>query len=279
MADELLFLCGDSILYGKYYQDEKIRFLVKRVSIMANTKYVKQLIVEGNIGAGKSTFLKMAQEHLCVDAVQEPCNKWQAVGDEGNLLELFYKDTPRWAYTFQTNAFITRIMEQEARIKISPYAFQMLERSVFCDRFCFAKNCYEQGLMKKIEWKLYCEWFEWLVGECATHPSGFIYLKTDPKICFSRLSKRNRSEEIGVGLSYLEQLHEKHELWLIGKSDLPDYLKNVPVLVLSCDKDFEYNDLEQMAHVQKIADFFDVPYKEESRFYPYKKEKTVTYPL
>ena len=66
------------------------------------------LILEGNIGAGKSTFLKILGEEFDLEIVPEPTDKWQKIGDD-NLLNLFYKDTSRWAYTFQSYAFISRI--------------------------------------------------------------------------------------------------------------------------------------------------------------------------
>ena len=65
-------------------------------------KNKKVLILEGNIGAGKSTFLKILKNNLNVDIIFEPTDKWQDVENEGNILDLFYKDTKRWAYTFQT---------------------------------------------------------------------------------------------------------------------------------------------------------------------------------
>ena len=73
----------------------------------------KVFILEGNIGAGKSTFLSLIKELLPVQIVYEPVEKWQHVGAGENILEKFYTDTHRWAYTFQSYAFITRVIEQK----------------------------------------------------------------------------------------------------------------------------------------------------------------------
>lgn len=215
----------------------------------------KCFIVDGNIGAGKSTFLKMINDHLQVQVVLEPHEKWQRVVGQENLLEKFYNDTARWAYTFQTYAFVTRVMEQQTQAKRNPHAVQVLERSVFSDRYCFAKNAYESGFMNALEWKLYQEWFAWLVDNYVTKPAGFIYLKTDPTICHERLKKRNRQEETDVSFEYLQQLHDKHEAWLINKHGVADYIKDVPVLVLDCDNDFEHTKSEQENHLEKIINF------------------------
>ncbi len=205
------------------------------------TDHQKIFIVEGNIGAGKSTFLSLIKTLLPVQIVYEPVDKWQHVGDGENILEKFYKDTNRWAYTFQSYAFITRVIEQKEYAKINPFNIQVLERSVYSDRYCFAKNCYEMGTLSSLEWSLYTQWFSWLVTNYVPKPTGFIYLQTDPKICYERLHKRARTEEVGVSFEYLELLHKKHEAWLIEKKDILPELIDIPVLVLDCNQDFENN--------------------------------------
>lgn len=212
-------------------------------------------IVEGNIGAGKTTFLKMINEYLNVQIVLEPHRKWQSVGGEHNLLEKFYYDMPRWAYTFQTYAFVTRVMTQQEHAKKNPHSVQILERSVFSDRYCFAKNSFELGNMDSLEWQLYQEWFSWLVDNYVIKPAGFIYLRTDPVVCYERLKKRDRCEEAGVSFEYLLQLHNKHESWLIEKDNVAGYLKNVPVLSLTCNQDFEHNRDQQIQHINNIVSF------------------------
>jgi deoxyadenosine/deoxycytidine kinase len=215
-------------------------------------------ILEGNIGAGKSTLLKILKETLNIDIIDEPIDKWQNVDGQENLLDLFYKDTKRWAYTFQSYAFISRvqaIFDSSKRPGSSPT--QILERSVFSDRFCFAKNAYEAGLMSDLEWQIYKDWFEWLVGSYMPKPQGFIYLRTTPHVSHARLTKRNRHEESSVALDYMEALHKKHEDWLIHKVEQPAYIAHIPVLALECDHDFEKDRNELDRHVALIKSFIE----------------------
>ena len=216
------------------------------------------LILEGNIGAGKSTFLRILENNLDVDIIFEPTDKWQNVGPSGNLLDLFYKDTKRWAYTFQSYAFITRVESVlEHQSKSIDKKVQILERSVYCDRYCFAKNCFEMGNMSAMEWQIYKEWFSWLVEGYMQKPHGFIYLRTSPAVCEKRLRKRDRSEEAGVPLSYLQRLHEKHDDWLVHRKEIVDYLTNLPVLTLDCDPDFESDLNKKKEHVNKVREFIN----------------------
>ncbi len=214
----------------------------------------RYFIVEGNIGAGKSTFLKILKQYLNVQIVLEPHEQWQSVGSgTDNLLDMFYKDPKRWAYTFQSYAFVSRVMNQEAHAKTNPYTVQVLERSVYSDRYCFAKNCFELGYMNALEWKLYQEWFSWLITNYVPKPSGFIYLRTDPKVSYERLKKRSRQEEAMVALEYIVRLHDKHEDWLID--DTENQMEDTPILVLECDQDFENNKAEQEKHIEKVGVF------------------------
>lgn len=218
----------------------------------------KNLMLEGNIGAGKSTFLRVLEPHINANVIFEPTDKWQNIGDGENLLNLFYKDIKRWAYTFQSYAFISRIQSfDQLRPEQTDKPFKIMERSVYCDRYCFAKNCFEMGLMSPLEWQIYKDWFTWLAENYAPKPSGFIYLQTSPEICFERLKKRNRSEETGVSLDYLKTLHERHEDWLIEKKEIERSIKDIPLLVIDCNESFENNQKRQQVIITQVNEFMN----------------------
>lgn len=218
----------------------------------------KMFVLEGNIGAGKSTLLKLLENNIPeITVIPEPTNKWQHIGnDDNNILNLFYKDTPRWAYTFQSYAFISRVQAMLEFQAVQPNnTISILERSVYCDRFCFAKNCFESGLMSALEWQIYKEWFAWLVESYVPRPTGFIYLRTTPKTCYDRSIKRGRSEESGIPMAYFEALHKKHEDWLIDKQELSGSIASIPVLEIDCNEEFENNLLRQEAILHAVRNF------------------------
>jgi deoxyadenosine/deoxycytidine kinase len=108
---------------------------------------------------------------------------------------------------------LTRIQEMEKKLKKD--SINIIERSVYTDRNVFAKNCHDNGLMNDIEWCDYTNWHDWLCSKFDIQPDLYIYLRVEPEVSFSRLQKRSRSEEEGVPLDYLRQIHQKHEDWLI----------------------------------------------------------------
>ena len=125
-------------------------------------KYQKVLIVEGNIGTGKTTFLKLFEKHKHIEVIYEPVDVWTKFKDTDgkNILEKFYSDFKRWAYTMQSFAFKTRL---ESQSKPQIKTLRIIERSVFTDYFVFAHNCYLTDLMTKLEWLIYKSWFKSLL--------------------------------------------------------------------------------------------------------------------
>lgn len=217
------------------------------------TKKPLQIIIEGNIGAGKTTFINLlAKKFEDTIVLTEPVEAWQDVNGH-NLLQYLYDDPERWGYTFQTYAFVTHIKNQECAAKKN-VSIVLLERSIYSCFFCFARNFMESNHMTLLEWELCKKLFEKHVTT-APKPDGFIYLKTSPEICFSRLTKRNRREESSVPLEYLENLSFNHDDWLIRKNGItPKEYTNIPVLLLDRNLDI-FDPAVFDTYVQQVKDF------------------------
>ena len=128
------------------------------------------ITIEGNIGSGKSTLVEMLSKKPDIECLQEPVDKWIEMKDDDgeNILSKFYSDTPRWAYSFQMNAFITRAHDIVEKRKVLEVGKVMVgERSVITDRMVFAKLLKESGKMGKMEWELYNQWYNWLITDYA----------------------------------------------------------------------------------------------------------------
>lgn len=213
-------------------------------------------ILEGNNGIGKSTLLKLIQKNMPhIQAVQEPVDAWaKEHNNEDSLLARFYSDSNRWAYTMETYTMIARVQEH-LRVQQMPNPFKVMERSLYSGHYCFARNGYEQGFMTETEWHIYNKWFEFLVPQKCHAPQGFIYIKSDPEVCFERSIKRNRKGEEAIPLNYFKQMHDQHERYLLEKENVLDSLKDVPVLILDGNEEFEANLSIQQDHLKKIEEF------------------------
>lgn len=205
-------------------------------------------ILEGNIGAGKSTFLSRIQSYIpYIYGALEPVATWQHKIDGASLLELFITDPHRWAYMFEKMTMMTRI--QEHRILQKKTDIVLVERSVYSGYYCFAKNSHHEGFMTSAEWAIYQQWFHLLVPQLCHQPQGFIYLRVNPALAYERMKKRDRQEEETIPISYLEQIHQRHDSFLLQKEAILPHLKSIPVLVLEINDDFESDD----AYMQTLA--------------------------
>jgi deoxyadenosine/deoxycytidine kinase len=172
------------------------------------------ILLEGNIGAGKTTVGKTLSEHGAFGFIEEPTTTWRE-GFASNMLGLFYQDPQRWAFTFQICAFITRAKTWSEVLALTDHSKVVLERSIFCDRHVFAENCYRTGLMAETEYQLYRGMWEFLVSNYCVQPDVILYLRTPAHICLDRISERGREEETGISLDYLLQLEGLHDEWLL----------------------------------------------------------------
>ncbi|MBN2305941.1 MAG: deoxynucleoside kinase, partial [Anaerolineae bacterium] len=153
--------------------------------------------------------------------IPEPVERWQS-GFAANLLERFYTDTPRWAFTMQICAFVTRAQS----LTDLPTGDTFFERSIYCDRHVFAKNLHDQSLMDDTEWALYLHFWEFMAASVPV-PDAILYLRTPAEECYRRLQERGRAEEKGIALVYLQQLEACHDDWLLNPA-----VAEKPVIVL-----------------------------------------------
>ena len=196
------------------------------------------LSLDGNIGSGKSTLLAaLAAAMPEVECVPEPVGEWMRIKNaEGrSLLELFYEDHRRWAYTFQNCAILTRLRGLREAIANTQKGVVLTERSVLTDRFVFAEMLRASGDIDTMEFDLYMQWFNTFVVLSAP-VRGVVYLTTGPAVCAERIASRAREGE-HMSRDYLEALDAQHRGWLEvgvehGGTDLP-------VLEVAADEPFE----------------------------------------
>jgi deoxyadenosine/deoxycytidine kinase len=172
--------------------------------------------IEGNIGVGKSTIIRLLDE-CGIKTMQEPVESWTSCRntDGKNVLENFYEDPQRWAYTFQSIAFRSRVRGLDS---LAPDS--VAERSILTDRRVFAEVARTSGNITNVEWDDYTDWFDWVISKTDQSSQGFVYLRADPDVCHQRIQGRARAGEGGISIEYLQQLHERHDDWLLNESNV-----------------------------------------------------------
>lgn len=190
------------------------------------------VIVEGLIGAGKSTFCEALAEELKGEALFEP--------DETNnpFLSLYYADPARWSYTMQTHLLSCRYrahMYAQAKVLHQRNGWCVMDRSYFGDA-CFARVQQRLGYFSDAEYLSYFHLHKDMQAGIL-YPTAAIFLNCAPKTCDKRIAKRitektGRACETAIDLDYLQKLAEEIERM---KGDLK--AQGVPVIEVPWDED------------------------------------------
>ena len=158
------------------------------------------LSIEGNIGSGKSTILKLLEENNSYNDIlflKEPVDKWSNVKDNSDItiLEHFYKDPSKYAFMFQIMAFATRMQILKDTIAENPNIKVIIcERSILADKEVFANMLYNDGLIDQMGITIYNTMAN---NYFKDYPlNGIIYIDADPDVCTNRIKNRNRDGKI-----------------------------------------------------------------------------------
>jgi deoxyadenosine/deoxycytidine kinase len=124
------------------------------------------------------------------------------------LLNRFYRDKKRWAFTLQVHF----LNERFRKIKeIFRDGGGLLDRSIFGDRI-FAEVLHEDGDMEDFEFNTYSTLLDNML-EHAQDPRLLIYLDCSVDTALERIRKRNRGIESTIPRDYLARLNDHYLRW------------------------------------------------------------------
>lgn len=143
------------------------------------------IIVEGNIGVGKSTLSCQLARKLNYRVFLEPTTK-------NPYLEKFYKDPKRYALKLQLWIFKQRFRTYIAATKHVLQTGQgvLLDRSVFSDTV-FADVNFQQGTISLEGYEYYKD-LKKKALQSVPIPHTTLYLDVSPETCHERIRRRGR---------------------------------------------------------------------------------------
>jgi deoxyguanosine kinase len=206
------------------------------------------LSIEGNIGSGKSTILKLLEENNHDNDIlflKEPVDKWSNIKDNSDItiLEHFYKDPSKYAFMFQIMAFATRMQILKDTIAENPNIKVIIcERSILADKEVFANMLYNDGLIDQMGITIYNTMAN---NYFKDYPlNGIIYIDADPDVCTNRIKNRNRDGEDNISVEYLQRCKEYHDNWLLkyrNYSSVPEIQDETSILHIRTNENSSFN--------------------------------------
>lgn len=193
---------------------------------MAEIDYI---VVEGAIGAGKTSLAKILAEKMDARLILEET-------EENPFLSDFYKDRER--YAFQTQIFFLLSRYRQQRELFTPDLFQ---KKVVSDYFFAKDRIFASVTLSQNEFYLY-ERLLSILEKDIPKPDLVIYLQTTAEVLLKRIKERDRPYEKSVNLEYIQTLNEAYNYYFF-------HYTKTPLLVVNTDRiDFVHNeaDLEDL---------------------------------
>ena len=195
----------------------------------------KTIVIEANIGTGKSTLLPK----LAAELTKQTGQAWEYILEDVDTneefqarLKAFTENPAANRVSFQN--FMTDLRHNIGK-NIQPGKNIILERSLLSDLvFSFANSQCDSDDDSHIQ-RIYQALQDYIAIDTC------VYLKADPRVSYQRMLGRGREQESGTPFEYIQTISEYHD------TVLPEVCSqyNVPLLTL---------DYSQFMPVERIAE-------------------------
>ena len=175
-----------------------------------------KIVIDGLIGAGKSTQVDILSKITGKSVIKEPIGDWP--------LELFYKDPSRWGFMMQV-----AVLNSYVKMKESSGIFERCPQST---HDIFWQNLVESKVVTADENTI----FEKLYKYHSWNPDVIIFIDKSPEKCYEHIQSRNQTGDTGVSMDYLNSLdvlYTKHfknndNIHVIdGNQSIPDVTRDI----------------------------------------------------
>jgi len=152
------------------------------------------LVIEGNIGAGKTTLAKMIAEELDAKLVLEQFA-------DNPFLPKFYNDQDRYSFPLELSFLADRYYQIKKQV-FNPDLFHSL---LVADYFFAKSSIFAQNTLKDDEYRLFRQIFD-IVFESMPKPDLYVYLHADTGQLLKNIKLRGRDYEKNISAEYLEKI-------------------------------------------------------------------------
>ncbi len=168
----------------------------------------RYIVIEGVIGAGKSSLARLLSDRLAAQLVLEEV-------EENPFLKDFYRDRTRYAFQTQMHFLFSRYQQQRNLGQTDLFSDKLVADYLFQkDRIFASLNLVDKELA------LYERLVGWLELDIV-RPDVVVYLQASSETLMERIFKRNRSFEKDMDKGYIERLNEAYNHHFFHYTETP----------------------------------------------------------
>ncbi len=164
---------------------------------IGNTKY-NFIVIEGNIGAGKTTLASMIASQFNARLILEQF-------DDNPFLPKFYSDPAKYAFPLELSFMASRYKQLQGES-----GTQDLFTSFTVADYYFMKSLvFASSTLKDDEYNLYRQIF-YIIFSSLPKPEIYVYLHVDPERLLDNIRKRGRDYEKQITKEYLGKIQDSY---------------------------------------------------------------------
>lgn len=167
------------------------------------------VVVEGTIGAGKTTLSTMLARDYNAELVLERFA-------DNPFLEKFYKDPVHYAFSVE----MTFLMDRYQQLRNLLTARDLFTDFVLGDYFIDKCLLFSKNNLSQDEFALFKKVFDTISG-FLPKPDLILYLYTNPDRLLKQIAKRNRDFEKDITKEYLSDIQEKYLTYFRENQQIP----------------------------------------------------------
>lgn len=167
------------------------------------------IVVDGIIGAGKTTVAEFLSKNLNIPLYEELLDDGKSTLAQ-RMLDRFYQNPTRWSAITQVMFLNNRYLD--IKKAESEKTSSIFDRSIYGDEI-FARNLLVRGQMEEDEFLIYQSILKGMLSQIKV-PEILIYIDVSVDTAMERINMRSRSTEADlIPRDYMEDLRENYELW------------------------------------------------------------------
>ncbi|HDR88337.1 MAG TPA: deoxynucleoside kinase [Bacteroidetes bacterium] len=163
---------------------------------MVDPMKYQYIVVEGNIGAGKTSLTQMIAAEFNARLILEEFS-------ENPFLPKFYKNPERYAFPLELSFLAARYQQLKSELENR----DLFKTFTISDYYFMKSLIFARVTLAEEEFKLYRQLFH-IIYQSLPRPDLFVYLHVTPRKLIENIRKRGRDYEQEITYEYLQQIQD-----------------------------------------------------------------------